>query len=40
MRRGGWMKYGHSANVIIKPMMTDMGDGTAYYSQTCRLENR
>jgi len=40
MRRGGWMKYGHSANVIIKPMNTDMGDGTAYYSQTCRLENR
>ncbi|MCJ2165570.1 MULTISPECIES: molybdopterin-dependent oxidoreductase [unclassified Pseudodesulfovibrio] len=40
IRRGGWMKYGHSANVIIKPMVTDMGDGTAYYSQTCRLENR
>lgn len=40
IRRGGWMKFGHNANVIIKPMMTDMGDGTAYYSQTCRLENR
>jgi anaerobic selenocysteine-containing dehydrogenase len=40
MRRGGWMKFGHCANVIIKPMKTDMGDGTAYYSQTCRLENR
>ncbi|MDC0335796.1 molybdopterin-dependent oxidoreductase [Pseudodesulfovibrio sp.] len=40
MRRGGWMKFGHSANVLIKPMTTDMGDGTAYYSQTCRLENR
>jgi len=40
MRRGGWMKMGHNANVIIKPMMTDMGDGTAYYSQVCRLENR
>jgi anaerobic selenocysteine-containing dehydrogenase len=40
IRRGGWMKYGHSANVIIKPTLTDMGDGTAYYSQTCRLENR
>lgn len=40
IRRGGWMKYGHSANVIIKPVKTDMGDGTAYYSQTCRLENR
>jgi len=40
MRRGGWMKFGHSANVITKPINTDMGDGTAYYSQTCRLENR
>nr|WP_321259732.1 molybdopterin-dependent oxidoreductase [uncultured Pseudodesulfovibrio sp.] len=40
IRRGGWMKYGQNANVIIKPMMTDMGDGTAYYSQSCRLENR
>jgi len=40
MRRGGWMKRGHNANVIIKPMLTDMGKGTAYYSQECRLENR
>ena len=40
MRRGGWMKYGRNANVIIQPMVTDMGDGTAYYSQCCRLENR
>lgn len=40
MRRGGWMKMGHNANVIIEPMKTDMGDGTAYYSQCCRLENR
>jgi anaerobic selenocysteine-containing dehydrogenase len=40
MRRGGWMKFGHSANVIIEPRLTDMGDGCAYYSQHCRLENR
>jgi anaerobic selenocysteine-containing dehydrogenase len=40
MRRGGWMKFGHCANVITKPLNTDMGDGTAFYSQTCRLENR
>lgn len=40
MRRGGWMKYGHSANVLIEPKMADMGDGTALYSQVCRLENR
>jgi anaerobic selenocysteine-containing dehydrogenase len=40
MRRGGWMKFGHSANVIIEPRLTDMGEGCAYYSQHCRLENR
>jgi anaerobic selenocysteine-containing dehydrogenase len=40
MRRDGWMKYGHGANAIIRPMNTDMAFGTAYYSQTCRLENR
>jgi len=40
MRRGGWMKCGHSPNMVIQPIPTDMGDGTAYYSQTCRLENR
>ena len=40
LRRGGWMKFGRSANPIIKPMVTDMGEGTAYYSQACRLENR
>jgi anaerobic selenocysteine-containing dehydrogenase len=40
MRRGGWMKFGHNANVIIEPRLTDMGEGCAYYSQGCRLENR
>ena len=40
IRRGGWMKYGHVANVVIQPMKTDMGGGVAYYSQPCRLENR
>lgn len=40
IRRGGWMKFGHNANVIIENRMTDMGDGCAYYSQPCRLENR
>ena len=40
IRRGGWLKFGHSANAIISPSVTDMGEGTAYYSQTCRLENR
>ncbi|MBG0790340.1 MAG: molybdopterin-dependent oxidoreductase [Desulfovibrionaceae bacterium] len=40
IRRGGWMKYGHVANVVIEPRQTDMGGGVAYYSQPCRLENR
>jgi anaerobic selenocysteine-containing dehydrogenase len=40
MRRGGWMKFGHNANVVIEARMTDMGEGCAYYSQCCRLENR
>ncbi len=40
IRRGGWMKFGHNANVLITSRMTDMGNGCAYYSQTCRLENR
>ncbi len=39
-RRSGWMKYGRMPNVIIEPSLTDMGDGCAYYSQQCRLENR
>ncbi len=38
LRRGGWIKTGHGANRIIEPMTTDMGDGTAYYSQWARLE--
>jgi anaerobic selenocysteine-containing dehydrogenase len=40
MRRGGWMKFGHGVNAIIRPVNTDMALGTAYYSQACRLENR
>ncbi|WP_097013031.1 molybdopterin-dependent oxidoreductase [Pseudodesulfovibrio profundus] len=40
IRRGGWMKCGHNANTLIRPMKTDMGDCTALYSQTCRLESR
>gem|GEM_PF-4408436 len=34
------MISGHNPNVIIRPVVTDMGHGTACYSQTCRLENR
>lgn len=39
MRRGGWLKFGHNPNAVIEPRLTDMGDGAAYYSQCCRLEN-
>ena len=39
-RRSGWMKYGRVPNVVIQSRSTDMGDGCAYYSQECRLENR
>lgn len=38
LRRGGWMKYGRSANTIIEPLLTDMGFGAAYYSQKAWLE--
>ncbi len=38
IRRGGWMKHGHSANPIIAPLITDMGYGAAYYSQKAWLE--
>lgn len=37
--RGGWMKYGQNPNPIIEPMITDMGETPAYYSQYIRLEN-
>ena len=40
IRRGGWMKHGRGANAIISPMLTDMGYGTAQYSQRVRLENQ
>lgn len=38
MRRGGWMKCWHGPNIIVQAMPTDMGDGAAYYSQCCRLD--
>lgn len=39
VRRGGWMRHGRGLNPLIAPMETDMGGGTAYYSQKVRLEN-
>lgn len=38
IRRGGWMKKGWSANPIIGPHVTDMGNVAAYYSQKVKLE--
>lgn len=39
IRRGGWIKYGRSANLIIEPRISDIGETAAYYSQHARLEN-
>ena len=39
IRRGGWMKHGLNVNPIIRPSLTDMGFGTAQYSQKACLEN-
>lgn len=38
-RRGDWMKCGGGANQLIAAQTTDLGDGTAFYSQCVRLEN-
>jgi len=37
-RRGDWSKFGGGVNRIIRPRLTDMGPGAAYYSQPVRLE--
>ncbi|BBD08917.1 molybdopterin-dependent oxidoreductase [Desulfovibrio ferrophilus] len=39
VRRGGWMRYGKGLNPLVVPAETDMGGGTAYYSQRVRLES-
>ena len=39
VRRGGWMRHGRGLNPLVQPMETDLGGGTAYYSQRVRLEN-
>ncbi|MGA7875307.1 MAG: molybdopterin-dependent oxidoreductase, partial [Desulfoferrobacter sp.] len=38
-RRGDWMKCGGGANQLIAAQTTDLGNGTAFYSQFVRLEN-
>ena len=37
-RRGPWGKHGGGVNRIISFVETDMGGGSAYYEQRCRLE--
>lgn len=38
-RRGDWMLLGGGVNQLIAPLVTDMGENAAYYSQHCRLTN-
>ncbi|MFP5214158.1 MAG: molybdopterin-dependent oxidoreductase, partial [Acidobacteriota bacterium] len=37
-RRGDWMKCFGGANQLIEPLLTDAGEGAAFYSQYVRLE--
>lgn len=39
-RRGDWMLLGGGVNQLIAPLVTDLGENAAYYSQGCRLVNR
>ena len=39
VRRGGWMRHAQSMNPLVQPLETDLGGGTAYYSQCVRLAN-
>jgi len=38
-RRGDWLKHGGGVNRLVEAELTDMGQGTSYYSQGVRLEN-
>jgi anaerobic selenocysteine-containing dehydrogenase len=37
-RRGPWAKFGGGVNRIVRAVETDMGGGSAFYEQRCRLE--
>lgn len=37
-RRGPWGRFGGGVNRIIRAVETDMGGGSAFYEQRCRLE--
>ncbi|MBN2514406.1 MAG: molybdopterin-dependent oxidoreductase [Deltaproteobacteria bacterium] len=38
-RRGDWIKFNGGVNQLIEAQLTDMGNGSPYYSQFVRLEN-
>ncbi|MBT8490056.1 MAG: molybdopterin-dependent oxidoreductase, partial [Deltaproteobacteria bacterium] len=38
-RRGDWIQCGGGVNQLIEARLTDMGNGSSYYSQYVRLEN-
>ena len=38
-RRGDWITYGGGVNQLIEARLTDIGNGSPYYSQYVRLEN-
>jgi len=40
VRRGGWVRHGHGANVLVEARETDLGGGTAFYDQRVRLVAR
>jgi len=37
-RRGPWGKFGGGVNRIVSAVETDLGGGSAFYEQRCRLE--
>jgi anaerobic selenocysteine-containing dehydrogenase len=36
--RGGWVEFGQGVNLVTEGTSTDIGDGTAYYETTVRVE--
>ena len=39
-RRGPWGKFGGGVNRIVRAVETDLGGGSAFYEQRCRLEGQ
>ena len=38
VHRGGWVACGRGVNLLVEGQATDLGGGTAFYSQGVRLE--